>query len=319
MKRDNNCYTVFVKIDLPSMFQGRIGVTDFWKAYAISFAISIYFGVINEIFSSLPKELSIIGLVLILLMLIPGLIVWLASIGLTVRRLHDLNLSGWWSLAPLALFVLPLLSLLYPAASLLVFILCVIAFLGFIVYLSFFPGKPTENKYGSQVKYDSWIGAYFNYQGNEGSRVDSRKTFLSKLSYDAVLIGGLVDMVGSGLLALALFPYLLSKYSFNLEDTDAFIQQFANLTISDPIAAVVTWGLASVVSILAGYIAARIANRNPLLNALVSSSYCILAGITGFAYLEWQYVLVGIIASPILTLIGGYIRIIQVRHMSSKG
>ncbi|MEU1377869.1 DUF805 domain-containing protein [Streptomyces triculaminicus] len=96
-------------------FSGRAGRPEFWMFTLISFVISIVLAVIDSALGTAP----VIGLVYSLAVLLPGL-----AVG--VRRLHDIDRSGWWLL------------------------LALIPILGSIVLLVFFalPGTPGENSYG---------------------------------------------------------------------------------------------------------------------------------------------------------------------------
>lgn len=96
-------------------FSGRAGRPEFWMFTLISFVISIVLAVIDSALGTAP----VIGLVYSLAVLLPGL-----AVG--VRRLHDIDRSGWWLL------------------------LALIPILGSIVLLVFFalPGAPGENSYG---------------------------------------------------------------------------------------------------------------------------------------------------------------------------
>ncbi|GHG53935.1 DUF805 domain-containing protein [Streptomyces griseocarneus] len=96
-------------------FSGRAGRPEFWMFSLISFVISIVLAVIDAVLGTDP----VIGLVYSLAVLLPGL-----AVG--VRRLHDIDRSGWWLL------------------------LALIPLLGSIVLLVFFalPGTQGENSYG---------------------------------------------------------------------------------------------------------------------------------------------------------------------------
>lgn len=76
-----------------------------------------------------------------------GLVLFPASFGVTVRRLHDRNLSGWWLLTPLCLIVSGIMAA--PAAQLALmdifsFLLCV----AFIIVFCM-PGQPGVNRFGA--------------------------------------------------------------------------------------------------------------------------------------------------------------------------
>ena len=67
----------------------------------------------------------------------------LLTIRAMIFRLHDLNLSGWWSLLALLLFI-PSIGLLLIGV--------------FEIVLSFFPGNKERNRYGSPSKQGSLLG-----------------------------------------------------------------------------------------------------------------------------------------------------------------
>lgn len=293
------------------MFQGRIGVKDYWRAYAIGLAVNLSIGAVNSIFKFIPSSLSFLALVIFILFLVPYLIFALASLGLVVRRLHDLNLSGWWSLFPLSVIALSIIPKGLFIIGVVVFIL---VFLGLFVYISFFPGKKKENKYGAPAKYDSWSNAYLgNKQSSDvtGLRYDEKGR---KISFDAILLGALVDIGGTSLLSIPLVIYLMTKYHLTLDS----IPQLQNLLVTDPIASVVGWTLGSAFSVLGGYVAARIAKHHLLLNAGLASFICMAATLISIGKVPLLYTLIGLFATPILALIGGYIRLIQMRNRIPK-
>jgi len=70
----------------PRSFNGRAGVAEWWRLYAINMFLS-------ALFTSLPG----VGPFLAVLASI-------ACIAVTTRRLHDLGLSGWLQLAPITIW-----------------------------------------------------------------------------------------------------------------------------------------------------------------------------------------------------------------------
>jgi hypothetical protein len=74
-----------------------------------------------------------------------GIVIGWCSLTLYARRLHDLNLRGWWYLGFLA--VLVVLSLLSPITMRLAHIFGVLFFL----CLALVPGKNGENRFGSKT------------------------------------------------------------------------------------------------------------------------------------------------------------------------
>ncbi len=78
-----------------------------------------------------------IATVLALVYLVYALAVLIPSIAVTVRRLHDRNMSGWWYLGFMVLAFIPLLGLL--------------ASLAFLIVM-FLPGTAGPNRFGEDPK-----------------------------------------------------------------------------------------------------------------------------------------------------------------------
>jgi len=74
---------------------------------------------------------------------------FIPSITLTVRRLHDLNFSGWWFLIVILLSVI---MVLFSNNKIIYYSLLFVLFTG-IIYLFFKKGTPTTNKYGEPPTY----------------------------------------------------------------------------------------------------------------------------------------------------------------------
>ena len=144
------------------MFEGGVGVADYWKGICIGFAINASLFLLNLILRIVPSSFFVPAFIFYLILVLPYLVFAVASLGLTVRRLHDLNLSGWWSLIPLMFYIFRLTPETFLSMSVLYHLLPVytLVFIGFFIYFSFFPGKPINNKFGSPMKYSSWLNAY---------------------------------------------------------------------------------------------------------------------------------------------------------------
>jgi uncharacterized membrane protein YhaH (DUF805 family) len=70
-----------------AVFNGRAPRTEFWMFALINFIIAIVLGVIEGLVGS-P---GILGTIYSLAVLLP-------CIGVSIRRLHDIDKSGWWML-----------------------------------------------------------------------------------------------------------------------------------------------------------------------------------------------------------------------------
>lgn len=103
-----------------------------------------------------------LAVVILLISLIPGLLMMIPYITVSVRRLHDIGASGWWIPAGLVSFGIPLLSLLIPEALesekmfILYYALLSLVPMGIwcrIVISHFQDTQRGGNKYGASAKY----------------------------------------------------------------------------------------------------------------------------------------------------------------------
>jgi len=102
-----------------AVFTGRANRKEFWMFVLVNIIISVIFSILTRI----PILRVIFWIVLILF----SLAVLIPGIALGIRRLHDLNLSGWLML----LCLIPVVNVIA------VFLLCVIE------------GNQYDNQYGS--------------------------------------------------------------------------------------------------------------------------------------------------------------------------
>jgi len=129
------------------LIEGRSGRQEFWMFFLLNFLIVV--GLIALVFlfagglsaldpqSALSGGLAGAGVGLMLLIIIP-VYVWVALTGIAytavaIRRLHDLNLTGWLYLVYMILSFVPLLNFL--------------VFIGFLIVMAL-PGTQGANKYG---------------------------------------------------------------------------------------------------------------------------------------------------------------------------
>lgn len=85
-------------------FEGRASRPEYWW-FTLAYAI------VNIILSLIPRVGTILSGILGLAVLIP-------SIGVAVRRLHDINKSGWWlliALIPIVGYIIVILWLVKPS------------------------------------------------------------------------------------------------------------------------------------------------------------------------------------------------------------
>ena len=109
-------------------FQGRARRKEYWMFTLFSFIIYMILFIIFAKIMSLPKGYMITAAIYTLAVFFPTLAV-------TIRRLHDTNRSGWWSL----LVIIPVIGILI----LLIFMLL--------------DSTPSNNNYGENPKEQQYI------------------------------------------------------------------------------------------------------------------------------------------------------------------
>lgn len=117
-------------------FKGRASRSEYWWFALFMFLVNIS----SSIFWLLPSAIASSLSLLLGLALLP------ASLGVTVRRLHDRNLSGWWLTVPFTLIAsLGLFghAVFTPLADLLSFGVCLI-----LLIILCMPSQPGPNRYG---------------------------------------------------------------------------------------------------------------------------------------------------------------------------
>ena len=147
---------------------------------------------------------------------------------------------------------------------------------------------------------------------------------MRRVSWMAVLVGGIVDVGGTTIVGLPVVFYVMGTSNIlTLPQTEqaaavtAFIQAHTALYVA--LAAVGT-----LCSLLGGYVSALIARRSEVLNAALSSYLCLGLGIWTLASGQeqmptWLFVLL-LPLSPIVAGLGGYFRLRQIRaHGGGQG
>ena len=87
-------------------FKTRSSRSEYWWATLFSVLVSLASDLINVAIASTPSALSFIIAILVIIFLI---FMMIAGIALAIRRLHDLDKSGWWYLLILTIIgIIPL-------------------------------------------------------------------------------------------------------------------------------------------------------------------------------------------------------------------
>jgi len=132
---------------------------------------------------------------------------------------------------------------------------------------------------------------------------------MARISIKGVVIGGLTDVFLSFLLGMALIV-LLFVLRIPRDEIHAAISAASR---QQGMLWDVQLGIGFLCSALGGFVAARIARRNELLNGVLSSFLCISIGLFEIATSEGRHPvalqLVLLAASPLVSLLGGYLRL----------
>ena len=108
-----------------SVFKGRARRKEFWYFYLVSFVISLVLAFLDYQLGTYDPELGggLLGGIY-------GIFIFLPSLALTVRRIHDTGRSGYWAF----LLLVPLVGLLV------------------ILFFALTDSNPGSNEYGESPK-----------------------------------------------------------------------------------------------------------------------------------------------------------------------
>ena len=132
-----------------------------------------------------------------------------------------------------------------------------------------------------------------------------------KISFKGVIIGAIVDIVGTNIWGIVAAVYLSSKYQLYSLPTAEQMPRLHDLLVQDPVVVVLNMFIGGGFTVVGGYIAARIANHDELLNGTLASFLCVIFALLAIGSSSILWVIVGVIVNPILGFAGGYLRLWQ--------
>jgi hypothetical protein len=150
----------------------------------------------------------------------------------------------------------------------------------------------------------------------DSSSIQEGKQSMAKISIKGVLVGGVTDVGLSTLLGIPLAIYAVLETSIARTPKDQ-VHSAVSAIMHRPMIFVTGMLIGFACSVLGGYVAARLAKHDELLNGCLSSFLCIAGGIWLLATHQnsdpiWQQ-MAELVASPALGLLGGYLRLRQRR------
>ena len=132
-----------------------------------------------------------------------------------------------------------------------------------------------------------------------------------KISLKGVIIGALIDVLGSGIWGMVVGSYITIKHQLYTLPYAEQANQLQALMLHTPLVVILNVVIGGAFTIIGGYIAARIAKHNELLNGSLASFLCVLSALAGIGSAPVIGVLIGVIVNPVLALLGGYLRLLQ--------
>jgi len=120
-------------------FHGRAGRAEFWHYIAVFFTVTVLAEILVHLVSMAAMRMIFTAW---------SLGCFLPTVGVAIRRLHDLNRSGWWLVSPLlpAFLMLLLFFWFWPVTVLLA--ASMLGLLVYLIYLCIQPGTNGDNRYG---------------------------------------------------------------------------------------------------------------------------------------------------------------------------
>ena len=125
--------------------EGRACRAEILSFMAVQFLVGLIFGTLFTVFVFIPAAISsfsgqesqagVFGIILYLVYLVIALVLLPAGITLSIRRLHDIDMSGWYMLLFFVLYLIPFVN----------FVVSLVVLYLFYIRL----GSDGENKFGA--------------------------------------------------------------------------------------------------------------------------------------------------------------------------
>jgi len=140
---------------------------------------------------------------------------------------------------------------------------------------------------------------------------------LRQIRWVALIVSWVVDIAGSNVFAIVYFGALVAVGRLTL--TQLGSPDFPNIVLNDPVMFATSMAGGTFFSVLAGYVAARMAGRAPLLHGTLSSAACLGSDLlslpTLMTYPLWLAAL-GVFLSPLAGYAGGWLASLAQRDLA---
>jgi putative membrane protein (TIGR04086 family) len=133
---------------------------------------------------------------------------------------------------------------------------------------------------------------------------------MNKLSIKGIFLGGLADVIATNILSLPLIVYISMTLSIAHLPRDQMQQAVTTALNTNPVLFSAQFLIGAICSALGGYLAARIAKHDELLNGAFSAWLCIAISVNAVATGKddgpWAMQALDFLVSPAAGLLGGY-------------
>ena len=131
------------------------------------------------------------------------------------------------------------------------------------------------------------------------------------ISWNGVILGGITDIVATNIVETPLAIIAVRGSNFSSLPASERGQALVALMQGSPGIQMSGWVLGAMCSVLGGYVAARLAKRDELMNGALSASFCVGLGVYSLVgghspFPLWQH-LIAVLGTPFLGAYGGYL------------
>ncbi len=144
---------------------------------------------------------------------------------------------------------------------------------------------------------------------------------MGRLSLKGVILGGITDVVATNVLSFPVILFMTVSLGLAHVPQTQIGAAVAVAMRQGPLGALLIF-IGCACSVLGGYVAARIAKHDELLNGAVSAWLCVALGFAGFFLQQGTSHALQIVASelgaPLLGLFGGYLSLAQRRRLAAR-
>ncbi len=141
---------------------------------------------------------------------------------------------------------------------------------------------------------------------------------IKKASIKGIILGAITDIVSTNVMMIPVMIYIIHTQTVMGVPVQKAASSFSEILRSDNTLYFLAYGLGGLSSMLGGYVGARIAKHDEILNGALTSFLCVAMGIYtvvgGYAIGPLWEVFLCMLVSPAVGALGGYLRLRQITN-----